>query len=155
MPLAFRLARPDDYARLERLVLDSFEPITWAKKLDERFGPFGRDWRARWQARVAHIFKTQTVLVGEAEGEMVACATGTLDVDSGLGYIDLLAVDRRFQGQGFGREMLWAMLGYMKKHGCPHAHLECLADNDVGNHLYRAEGFTEVARSVRWFIKIP
>lgn len=36
-----------------------------------------------------------------------------------------------------------------------HAHLECLVDNDAGNSLCRSEGFAEVARSIRWFIKIP
>ena len=27
-------------------------------------------------------------------------------------------------------------------------------DNDIGNNLYRSEGFEEVARHIRWFIKI-
>lgn len=156
MALEFRPARPDDYPILEELCITSFEPITWFKKADERFGPLnGRDWRARWQSRFRHAFATEKVLVGEAEGRIVAFASGTLDEESRLGYIDLLAVDQRYQGRGYGRQMLRAMLRWFKQQGAEHAHLECLADNEAGNNLYRSEGFTEVARSIRWFIKIP
>jgi ribosomal protein S18 acetylase RimI-like enzyme len=156
MPLAFRLAAPSDYDFLERLTIESFEPITWLRKVDARFGPLnGRDWRVRWQARFRHAFDTQRVLVGEADGRIVAFASGTLDADSRLGFIDLLAVDQRFQGRGYGREMLRGMLEYFKSEGAEHAHLECLTDNDVGNALYRSEGFTDLAHSVHWFIRIP
>jgi ribosomal protein S18 acetylase RimI-like enzyme len=156
MPLAFRLARASEYRTLENLVLDSFEPITWFKRADERFGPLnGHDWRQRWQVRFAKVFETQIVLVGEREGEPIAIAAGSIDPCTKLGYIDLLAVDQGHQGKGYGREMLRGMLRYMKDHGAVHANLECLADNDAGNQLYRSEGFQEVARSVRWFIKIP
>lgn len=156
MPLSFRPARAEDYPVLEELCISSFEPITWMKKADERFGPLnGRDWRARWQSRFRHAFATQKVLVGEAEGRIVAFASGTLDEETRLGYIDLLAVDRSAQGRGYGREMLRGMLSWLKQQGAVHAHLECLVDNEAGNNLYRSEGFVEVARSIRWFIKIP
>lgn len=156
LPLTFRLALPAEYDKLEKLTIDSFEPITWMKKADERFGPLnGKDWRERWQMRFAHIFATQTVLVGEAGGEVVALATGTADAVTRLGFIDLLCVFGGHQGQGYGRTMLRAMLAHLKEQGCVHAHLECLADNAVGNSLYAAEGFEEVARSIRWFVEIP
>ena len=159
-PLKFRIAEESDYQRLEDLCIGSFEPITWSKKADERFGPLnGKDWRQRWQARFSAVLKTQTILIGEIAGEagreIAAFASGTVDKDTLLGFIDLLAVDQRFQGRGYGREMMRGMLEWMKNHGAVHAHLECLADNDAGNSLYRSEGFAEVARSIRWFIKIP
>jgi ribosomal protein S18 acetylase RimI-like enzyme len=155
MPLTFRLAVPSDYAKVETLVIDAFEPITWFKKADARWGPLnGKEWRQRWQLRFAAAFKTQIVLVGEAEGEIAAVATGTIDLDTRLGFIDLLAVDRRFQGRGYGREMLRGMLRHMKEQGAVHAHLDCLVDNEAANSLYRSEGFEEAARSIRWFVKI-
>jgi ribosomal protein S18 acetylase RimI-like enzyme len=156
MALRFRLAEPADYPALEKLTIDSFEPITWVKKVDERFGPLnGRDWRQRWQSRFCHAFQTQRVLVGEEEGAIVAFASGTIEAESRLGFIDLLAVDQRRQGKGYGRAMLRGMLAWMKEQGCRHAHLECLSDNDAGNNLYRSEGFEEMARSIRWFVEIP
>ncbi len=137
------------------MVVDSFEPITWIKRVDTRFGPLnGMDWRARWQVRFRRVFESQYVLVGEVDGRIVACATGTYDPGSRLGYIDLLAVDGAAQGLGYGRQMLRAIIAHFKQMGAEHVHLDCLQDNDVGNKLYRSEGFEEVARAVHWFKKI-
>jgi ribosomal protein S18 acetylase RimI-like enzyme len=155
MPLRFRLAQPSEYSLLEELVIDSFEPITWIKKIDQRFGPLnGLDWRERWKLRMADALESQTVLVGESDGQIVAYASGTYDPRTRLGFIDLLAVDRRFQGRGYGREILRGMLGHLRELGATHVNLECLADNDVANNLYRSEGFEEVARSIRWWMRL-
>jgi ribosomal protein S18 acetylase RimI-like enzyme len=152
MSLQFRLASPPDHPRIEAMVIESFEPVTWFKKLDARIGPLnGRDWRARWQARMRHIFETQIILVGESDGELAAMSSGTLDSESALAYIDLLAVDRRFHRRGYGRQMLHGMMRHMKDLGGLYVHLDCLTDNDTANALYRAEGFQEVARHIRWF----
>jgi len=94
-------------------------------------------------------------LAGESGGEIVAMSSGTLERDDALAYIDLLAVDRRFQGRGHGREMLRGMMQHMKGLGAQYVHLDCLTDNDTANALYRAEGFEEVGRQVRWFRRIP
>jgi ribosomal protein S18 acetylase RimI-like enzyme len=155
MPLLTRLATPADHSTLETLVIDSFEPITWQKKLDARLGPLnGRDWRARWQARMRSIFATQIVLVGEADGELAAMASGTIDRESALGFIDVLAVGATFQGRGLGREMLRGMIEHLRTAGCQYVNLDCLTDNETANALYQSEGFEEVARHIRWFRKI-
>ena len=156
MSLNFRLANSSDYKALEEMVIEAFAPITWARRADQIFGPLnGKDWRERWRLRLANVFATQHVLVAESEGHIVAMASATVDQDCRLGYIDLLAVAPSCQGRGYGRQMLRRMLAYLKEQGCEHAHLECLVDNEAGNRLYRSEGFVEVARSIRWFIKIP
>jgi len=156
MPLDFRLAAASEYPQIQDMVIDSFEPITWSKKLDARVGPLnGRDWRARWQARMCKIFETQIILVGESAGEICAMSSGTFDRDAALAYIDLLAVDGRFRRKGYGREMLRGMMAHMKGLGAQYVNLECLTDNDTANALYRAEGFEEVARQIRWFRRIP
>ncbi|MBI3468961.1 MAG: GNAT family N-acetyltransferase [Planctomycetes bacterium] len=155
MSLAFRPAAADDFAQLERLVIGSFEPITWIKKLDAKVGPLnGCDWRARWQARLRHVFETEVILLGETEGAICAMSSATIEREPALAFIDLLAVDREFQGRGFGRAMLRAMIEHVKGLGCQYVHLDCLTDNDAGNELYRSEGFEEVARHIRWFRKI-
>src|SRR5258708_5061888 len=92
MPLAIRPAIASDLDAVQRLVMDSFEPITWQKKLDVQFGPLnGRDWRARWRSRLEKIFQTQIVLLGESDGLLAAMASGLVDRDSALGFIDVLA----------------------------------------------------------------
>jgi ribosomal protein S18 acetylase RimI-like enzyme len=153
--LIFRLAKPSEFPFLQEMIVDSFEPITWFKKLDERFGPLnGCDWRARWIDRLERVFATQIVLVGEGGGEIVAVATGTMDRTTRLGFIDLLAVGRKQQGKGYGRDMLRGMLDRFRQAGMQHANLECLTDNEPGNSLYRSEGWEIMASSHRWFISL-
>jgi ribosomal protein S18 acetylase RimI-like enzyme len=155
MPLAIRQATPADHAAIERLVVAAFEPITWQKKLDARFGPLnGCDWQARWHDRLQKIFATQIVLLGELNAELAAVATATIDQHAALGFIDVLAVSREFQGQGLGREMLLATMTHLKSLGCQFVNLDCLTDNEAGNSLYMDEGFVEVARHIRWFRRL-
>ena len=69
MDLQFRLAQPSEYPQLEKLVIDAFEPITYFKRLDEKYGPLGgKDWRQRWQLRMKKVFETQQILLAELEG---------------------------------------------------------------------------------------
>ncbi len=153
--LSFRLALVADHARLKEMIIESFEPITWFKKVDETYGPLnGCDWRRRWEKRVDAVFRTEIVLVGEAELEIAACATGTFEQEAALGFIDLLAVDQRRQGRGYGRAMLRGMLGHFQTLGARYAHLDCLTDNEAGNGLYEAEGWNVVATSNRYFIEL-
>jgi len=155
MQLSIRAAVEGDYVALETLVIESFAPITWQKKLDERIGPLnGCDWRERWTGRLRNIFATQVVLVGELGAEPAAMASATVDRKAALGFIDVLAVGRSFQGHGLGREMLRGTIEHLKALGCKYVNLDCLTDNDAGNALYASEGFQEVARHIRWFKRI-
>jgi ribosomal protein S18 acetylase RimI-like enzyme len=150
--LSIRPADPRDHPTLERIVLDCFEPITWAKTLDERYGPLnGLDWRARWTTRVRKALAEQIVLVGEIGDAIAAMSSSTLDAPAALAYVDLLAVEKSWQGHGYGREMLRATMDYMRQSGALYMNLECLTTNAKGNALYESEGFEEVARQIRWF----
>lgn len=155
MSLSIRPAAAADHAAIEALVIASFEPVTWQRGVDRRFGPLnGRDWRQRWQSRLRNIFQTQVVLVGEVEGQIAAMASATIDRESALAFIDVLAVAGTFQGQGLGRAMLRGTIEHLKHLGCQYVQLDCLTDNDAANALYRDEGFAEVACHIRWFRKI-
>jgi ribosomal protein S18 acetylase RimI-like enzyme len=155
MPLAFRLATAADYPNIENMVIASFEPISWVKRLENRFGLLnGQDWRASWRTRMRNIFASQIVLIGEADNELAAMSSGTLDPGSAMAYIDVLAVDRRFIRRGYGREMLRGMMAHMKSLGGQYVYLDCLIDNDPANALYRAEGFESVVQQHRYFRKL-
>jgi ribosomal protein S18 acetylase RimI-like enzyme len=144
-----------DFAALERMIIDCFEPITWQKTLDDRIGPLnGRDWRQRWSSRLAKIFETQEVWVGELDGQIAAMASAVVDESTSLGFIDVLGVSTTFQGRGLGRDMLRGMIEHLKTLGCKYVNLDCLTDNEAGNELYKTEGFEEVARHIRWFKRI-
>jgi ribosomal protein S18 acetylase RimI-like enzyme len=153
--LQIRPASDRDYPEIEKLVLESFEPITWARTLDEKFGPLnGLDWQARWRLRLEKIVVDQAVLVGTVEDTIAAMTTSTVDRKSALSYIELLAVAPHRQGHGYGREMLRATIRHLKELGAEYINLDCLTNNENANELYRSEGFEEVARHIRWFRKI-
>ncbi len=155
MALTFRLASPLDYLPIKKLALAAFGPITWARRVDKKFGDLnGKDWKERWELRLNHIFTTQVVLLAEEDGKIVGFASATLDPECKLTYIDLISIDQKSQGQGFGRRLLRAMLKLMSDRGAEYAHLDCLVENKAGNSLYHSEGFEEVAQHVRWFTKI-
>ena len=152
--MSIREATSDDYAAVEKLVLEAFEPITWLRAQDIRYGPLnGLDWRARWRLRVRRAFAEQIVLLGEVDGALSAVSTTSLDCNIALAYIDILAVAPVRQHQGYGREMLRQTLDDLRKRGMRYVHLDCLTDNTVANALYESEGFEEVARHIRWFRK--
>ncbi|MGH9661724.1 MAG: GNAT family N-acetyltransferase [Bryobacteraceae bacterium] len=153
--MKLRPADPSEFPTLESMVIESFAPITWFQRVDRRFGPLnGLDWRARWRLRLAGVFRGQTILVGEADGAIVAFASISIDARTATGFIDLIAVDQRVQRRGYGRKMLRATLDYMQRHGAAWCGLDCLTDNHGANALYESEGFSEVARHIRWFKKL-
>ena len=153
--MQIRPAQEHEYADIERLVIESFEPITWARTLDKRFGPLnGQDWRARWKLRMEKIFAEQFILVGTVDDALAAISTSTVEPQSALAYIDLIAVARDRQGHGYGREMLRATMRHLKDLGAQYVNLDCLTGNENANDLYKSEGFEEVARHIRWFRRI-
>jgi hypothetical protein len=85
--LQIRPASERDYPEIEKLVLESFEPITWARLLDEKFGPLnGLDWQDRWRLRLEKIVADQVVLVGTVEDTIAAMSTSTVDRKTALAY---------------------------------------------------------------------
>ena len=153
--MQIRQASALDYPGIEKLVLDSFEPITWFRTLDAKYGPLnGLDWRARWTLRLQKAFTEQIVLVGELDSVLTAMSSSTVDPHAALGYIDILAVACNQQQHGYGREMLNATLRHLQGLGMQHVHLDCLTTNERANALYESEGFEEVARHIRWARRI-
>ena len=154
-PLAIRPAVEADLPVLEAMIIASFEPITWARTLDDRVGPLnGMDWRERWKQRLEKVFATQILLVGEDEHGTAACSTSTLDGPSALAYIDILAVAPERQHSGYGREMLRATMRHLQSLGAQYVNLDCLTTNTKANELYRSEGFEEMACHIRWFRRL-
>jgi ribosomal protein S18 acetylase RimI-like enzyme len=100
------------------------------------------------------VYESQIILVGEVDGVLTAMSSSTIEGQTALAYIDLLAVRQTQQKHGYGREMLRATMDHLKRRGAEHVYLDCLTSNDKGNALYESEGFEEVARQIRWFRKL-
>ena len=155
MAFTCRSATPADFETLNRLVIEAFEPITYYKRLDERFGPLnGVPWRERWRDRLAKIFAEQECLVGEDDGVIVAFACGAYDKKPATAFVDVLAVAPGRQRRGYGRAMLREAMAYFERRGAKYLRLDCLVGNDRANELYRAAGFEEIDREIHWFIQL-
>ena len=155
LPIQIRAAGEQDYAGIEKLIIEAFEPVTWARTLEKKFGLLnGLDWQARWKLRIGKILAEQIILVGEVDDVLTAVSTSTVDNAAALAYIDILAIAPGQQGHGYGREMLRATIRQVQQLGACWVHLDCLATNDGANALYESEGFEEVARHIRWFRRI-
>ncbi len=155
MPLTFREPTSADHDTVIAMVVESFEPISWYRKLDARIGPLnGRGWELRFEDRLRDALASQFVLLGESDGDLLTYASGTYDARSRAAFLDLLAVARGSQTGGLGRETLREFERRMHARGAQYLHLDCLTDNEGGNRLYASEGFFEAARQIRWFKKI-
>lgn len=155
MPLTFREPTPADHEPLIAMVVESFEPISWYRKLDARLEPLnGRAWDQRFADRLRDALASQYVVIGEDGGKTLTYASGTYDERSRSAFLDLLAVAKEMQAAGLGRATLREFERRMQGKGALYLHLDCLTDNEPGNRLYAAEGFFEAARQIRWFKKI-
>lgn len=150
-----RLGTPDDLPRLIEVSLASFDTVTWQRSVDSIFGPLnGLDWRERWHRRVERAMQEETFLVLVEDDRIAGYACGTVDRASGLGHLDILAVDPACQGKGHGRQLLHAFEDWLRSQGAGHLTFESLTDNDAANHLYLEEGFQALASHYNWFKKI-
>lgn len=96
----------------------------------------------------------ETFLVLVEDDRIAGYACGTVDRASGLGHLDILAVDPACQGKGHGRQLLHAFEDWLRSQGAGHLTFESLTDNDAANHLYLEEGFQALASHYNWFKKI-
>jgi len=150
-----RRGTPDDLPSLIEVSLASFATVTWQRTVDAKFGPLGGlDWRERWRRRVERALQEQTFLVLLEEDRIAGYACGTVDPVTGLGHLDILAVDPAYQGKGYGRRLLYAFEDWVRSQGGSHLTLESLTDNETANRLYQSERYQVLASHLNWFKKI-
>lgn len=150
-----RPAVPGDLPRIIEVSLAAFETVTWQRTVDRVFGPLkGLDWRERWRLRMAKAFQEETFLVLEESEQIIGYACGTLDDATGVGHIDILAVDPAARRRGCGRHLLSAMEELFRSQGATHVTLESLVDNETANSLYRRTGYQQLAQHINWFKKL-
>ena len=77
-----------------------------------------------------------------------------MDKEAGLGLIPNLAVRADRRGSGLGRRLIEHALAWFRTLGLTHAKIETLEQNPIGQHLYPACGFQEVARQIHYVMKL-
>lgn len=153
MTILIRPYRPADLDALRRLTVESFAGVTLEQNVEEALGTLnGHDWRWR---KARHLDEDVAanpagVFVAECEGRVVGYVSTRTDREAGKGRIPNLAVAEEARNRGLGRRLIEHALDYFRSEGLAYAVIETMAQNPVGNHLYPACGFVEVARQVHF-----
>jgi ribosomal protein S18 acetylase RimI-like enzyme len=153
MPLTIRLYQPSDLERLIDLTVESFPGVTLEQNVEQALGVLhGKDWRWRKGRHIEEdvAANPEGIFVAEDDGLLVGYVTTRIDRDAGKGRIPNLAVDQSLRGQGLGRRLIERALQYFREQGMSYAMIETMAQNEIGQHLYPACGFQEVARQVHY-----
>ncbi len=151
--IVIRLFQQEDLEELKRLTVESFAGVSLEENVEQTLGILnGRDWRWRKAKHMdADVAANPTgVFVAEGGGEIVGYITTRVDRESGQGRIPNLAVSAHCRGQGLGRRLIEHALDYFRELQLDYAVIETMAQNQIGQHLYPACGFQEIARQVHF-----
>lgn len=90
---------------------------------------------------VANIVPAKAFASVQYEGNVIACGLGVIQ-EGYLGLFDIVT-DPNFRRQGFGRQVVQALLDWGRRHGAHTAYLQVVLDNAPALELYAREGFCE------------
>lgn len=149
---------PADLPRLGQITIQTFGPVSIDRNMEQVLGPFGTgDWRDRKVSAIAEDCRLQPdgvfVAVSPA-GEVVGYVTTRLQEMSRIGWIANLAVDPAHQSKGIGRALLDRAIAFFRERQMDVAKIETLEQNPVGQQLYPALGFREVARQIHFAMRL-
>jgi ribosomal protein S18 acetylase RimI-like enzyme len=155
--MLIRTYRPSDLEALRQLTVDAFQGVSIDQNIEKHFGPVhGHDWRWR---KARHIdadvaANPEGVFVAEEDARVIGYVTTRVDREAGIGHIPNLAVASDARGLGLGRRLIDHALDYFRSLALTHAKIETLDQNPIGQHLYPACGFQEVARQIHYLMDL-
>lgn len=157
LPILIRLYEPQDLPELRRITVESFGSVALDEMLEQRYGLWNeRDWKAR---KADHIdddcaANPEGCFVATQAERIVGYITTRLDRINSIGRIPNLAVEADLRGQGLGRKLIQHAQDYFRAEGMSLAKIETMASNPIGQSLYPACGFEEVARQVHYLMRL-
>ncbi len=87
------------------------------------------------------------LVVYDTNQEVAAYGLAWVDTVTGIGLIEPMRTEDRYQRRGLGRWVLTAALGRLAAHGCSRFKVTYLTDNEASRHLYLGAGFVPGAVS--------
>ena len=147
-----------DLETLKAITVEAFDSVSLDQNIESQFGPIaGRDWRWRKARHVDWDVGAYgaAIFVAEDEcGEILGYVSTRIDRQAGIGFIPNMAVRAGLRGQGIGRKLIERALQAFRDAGLELAKIETLDQNAVGQHLYPACGFVEVARQIHYAMRL-
>lgn len=155
--ISIRRYQPADLPTLRQITVDSFGGVALEQMLEEKFGRWNeRGWKARKAEHIDDdcISNPEGVFVAERDGTILGYITTRVDRHNSRGRIPNMAVTEEARGLGLGRRLIHHALNYFRDNDLKVVTIETMASNAVGQHLYPACGFEEVARQVHYAMKL-
>ena len=145
---------PADLDALKQMTVEAFEGVSIDQGIERVYGIIvGHDWRWRKARHLdADLRRDPQGLftLVDAQDRPQGYVSTWCDQEAGIGHIPNVVVVAALRGQGWGRRLLEHACEHFRSRGMTHAKIETLAQNAIGNHLYRDIGFVEVARQVHF-----
>ena len=136
---AIRRALPEDHAAVARELADYLSYIgdaLDAEGLDHDIA----HWQEEYDGRTGVL-----LVVADPAGKVVGTAAVRL-LEPGVGELKRMWLRPAWQGRGLGRRLMDACLDEARRLGCRALRLDTQAKLEAAVRLYRAYGFSEVAR---------
>jgi ribosomal protein S18 acetylase RimI-like enzyme len=149
--------QPSDLEVLKRITAEAFGGASIDQLVEQHLGILhGHDWRWRKMRHIDDDVAANPggIFVAENEGVILGYITTTMDHAAGKGRIPNIALVPEGRGQGLGRRLIQHALDYFRREGLAYAMIETLQGNEIGEHLYPACGFAEVARQIHFALKL-
>lgn len=153
MSIIIRPYQPTDLVVITELTVSAFDGVTLEQNVEQVLGLLnGHDWQWRKARHVEDDVAANApgLFVADQAGKVVGYISTVINRAAGRGRIPNLAVAAELRGQGLGRQLIEHALAYFRAEGLAYATIETMAQNAIGQHLYAACGFQEVARQVHF-----
>jgi len=134
-----RRALPEDHAAVARELADYLAFIGDALDAEGLDNDIAH-WQEEYDGRTGVL-----LVVADAAGEVVGTAAVRL-LEPGVGELKRMWLRPAWQGRGLGRRLMDACLDQARRLGCRALRLDTQAKLEAAVRLYRAYGFSEVAR---------
>ena len=155
--IAYRPYRESDQDVLREIMVNAFDGVSIDQGMEQIYGEInGHDWRWRKGRHLDEDIRRDAtgIIVAQQADTIIGFISTWMDEEAGVGHIPNLSVRPEFRGQGIGRRLIELAMERFRQSGLSHAKIETLAQNAIGNHLYRDCGFREVARQVHFVAEL-
>jgi len=157
MTATIRLYQPADLPRLREITIEAFNGVSIDQNAERHLGLINdHDWQWRKARHVDEDVRRDPrgTFVAVDGDQILGYLSTWMDPEAGIGYIPNLALTAASRGQGLGHRLIEHALDHFRQHGLAAAKIETLDQNPVGQHLYPAVGFREVARQIHYFLPL-
>ncbi len=149
--------RPADRAAVEAITVEAFRGVSIDQAIERRFGPLRPlSWQAIKGAAVGAEVQEHaaTCFVATLDGQVIGYITTAVSQRTSTGHIPNIGVARGYRGLGVGTRLIEHALASFRQQGLRLARIETLAQNSVGDYLYRKLGFQEIARQIHFALPL-